>query len=138
MTSISPQYRSLAPNSFIIYQDSLINLQKSPDNNDELPGTPPRQVTDNQATATKNSNIFNPMTTSCGTDADCQIEDDPLNVGGAEGVTVADPLLVVDDELGIDIDPPLAGLHPLTWLQVKEIPKNNKVFDFNLKEKLSD
>ena len=115
-----------------------MNLQKSPDNNDELPGTPPRQVTDNQATATKNSNIFNPMTTSCGTDADCQIEDDQWDVGEAEGVTVADPLLVVDDEPGIDIDPPPAGLHPLTWLQVKEIPKNNKVFDFNLKEKLSD
>ena len=128
-----------------------MNLQKSPDNNDELPGTPPRQVTDNQATAlgrpmwsamsataTKNSNISNPMTTSSGTDADCQIEDDQLNVGGAEGVTVADSLLVVDDEPGIDIDPPPAGLHPLTWLQVKEIPKKNKVFDFNLKEKLSD
>ena len=70
-----------------------MNLQKSPDNNDELPGTPPRQVTDNQATATKNSNIFNPMTTSCGTDADCQIEDDQWDVGEAEGVTVADPLL---------------------------------------------
>ena len=128
-----------------------MNLQKSPDNNDELPETPPRQVTDNQATAldrpmwsamsataTKNSNISNPMTTSCGTDADCQIEDDQWDVGEAEGVTVADPLLVVDNEPTIDIDPPLAGLHPLTWLQVKEIPKKNKVFDFNFKEKLSD